>query len=94
MQNKKLNNNQFQREQKSQPKSNPQPQQPRKTASRDDFLLIYDGRYAEVHIAYGQSVLKLEGTLNTDARFNIILRTDTNETLIINKAYIIAVKPL
>ncbi|MGC9059561.1 MAG: hypothetical protein ACP5H3_04125 [Candidatus Aenigmatarchaeota archaeon] len=91
MQNKKLNNNQSQREQKSQPKSNPQP---RKTASRDDFLLIYDGRYAEVHIAYGQSVLKLEGTLNTDARFNIILRTDENENLIINKAFIIAVKPL
>jgi hypothetical protein len=94
MQTKKPNNNHFQREQKPQPKSPSQPQQPRKTATRDDFLSIYDGRRAELHIAYGQSVLKLEGTLNTDARFNIILRTDTNETLIINKAYIIAVKPL
>ena len=60
----------------------------------NDYLLFLHKKKVEVHINYGGSVLKLEGTIRTKARYDVQLILDSGEILNINKGYIILVKPI
>ena len=59
----------------------------------NDYLLFLHKKKVEVHINYGGSVLKLEGTIRSKARYDVQLILDSGEILNINKGYIILVKP-
>ena len=60
----------------------------------DNYLLYLHKKKVEVHLDYGGSVLKLEGTLRSKARYDVQLILDNGEILNINKGYIILVKPI
>lgn len=62
----------------------------------DDYLIFLHKRKVEVHIAYGNSVIKLQGILRAKARFDIqlILDEKNKDIITINKGYIVMVKPL
>jgi len=81
--------------QKQEQQSKSQPKQKVKTApSREDYIIELDGKHVEVHIQYGQSILKLEGIISSDARFNIKLKLKDGKTIYINKAFLVAIEPL
>jgi len=96
---KKQNPNQKQG-QLNQKKTQNQNQSQKKTPKpeRDHYLIYYHDKEVEVHIAYGNTVLKLTGVMMANARYDIILdfydEKGNKQRLIINKAYIIAVRPL
>jgi len=64
----------------------------------DNYLMSLDRQLVEVHIAYGNTVLQMQGTLKAKAKYDFILEfPDDNgrlQRVIINKAYLIMVKPL
>jgi len=65
---------------------------------RDNYLIHWHDKLVEVHLAYGNSVLKLTGKIKTKARYDVILDFEDEQgkkrRLIINKGYVIAVEPL
>jgi len=65
---------------------------------RDNYLIHWHDKLVEVHLAYGNTVLKLTGKIKTKARYDVILDFEDEQgkkrRLIINKGYIIAVEPL
>jgi len=65
---------------------------------RDNYLIYYHDKKVEVHVAYGNTVIKLTGKIKAKARYDIILDyeddTGKKQRLIINKAYLIATRPL
>ena len=83
-------------------KKQQQQAKPKKTQElkpdRDNYLIHWHDKLVEVHLAYGNTVLKLTGKIKTKARYDIILDyeddTGKKQRLIINKAYLIAVRPL
>jgi len=84
-------------------KQQPKPQQGQKKKKepkpeRDAYLFYYHDQEVEVHVAYGNTVIKLTGKIKAKARYDIILDyeddTGKKQRLIINKAYLVAVKPL
>jgi hypothetical protein len=64
----------------------------------DNYLMSLDRQLVEVHIAYGNTVLQMQGTLKAKARYDFILEFPDDsgrlQRVIINKAYLIMVKPL
>jgi len=78
-------------EEKKQQKKEPKPE-------RDAYLFYYHDQEVEVHVAYGNTVLRLTGRIKAKARYDIILDyeddTGKKQRLIINKAYLVAVRPL
>jgi len=64
----------------------------------DNYSYGLDNQFVEVHVAYGNTVLQMQGTLKSKAKYDFILEfTDDNGNLqkvIINKAYLIMIKPL
>ncbi len=64
----------------------------------DTYLMSLDRQSVELHIAYGNTVLKMEGTIKSKARYDVILEfTDDDgnlQKLVINKAYIVMARPL
>jgi len=60
----------------------------------DNYLLFLHKKRVEIHIEYGNSILKLEGILRSKARFDIQVILDSGEILTVNKGYIILVKPI
>jgi len=81
----------------------PKPQQAQKKKQeprpeRDNYLIFYHDKEVEVHIAYGTTILKLTGKIMTKARYDVILDFEdekgNKQRLIINKAYLVAVRPL
>ena len=60
----------------------------------DNYLLYLHKKRVEVHINYGGTVLKFEGTLRSKARYDVQLILDNGEIININKGYIILVKPI
>jgi len=85
-------------EQKQQPK--PQQEQKKKAPQpdKDNYLIFYHEKEVEVHIDYGGKILRLTGKIMTKARYDIILdfvdEKGKKQRLIINKAYLVAVRPL
>ncbi len=59
----------------------------------NNYLLFLHKKRVELHINYGNTILKLEGILRSKASFDVQLILDNGETLTINKAYIVLVKP-
>ncbi|MGC8852075.1 MAG: hypothetical protein ACP5P0_00540 [Hydrogenobacter sp.] len=83
--------------QNQQPKpqqAKPQPKKEKKGPSREDYVIELDGKLVEVHMLYGTSILKLEGIISADARFNIKLKLKDGKTIYINKAFIVAIEPI
>jgi len=82
---------QNQNKQGKQKKKEPKPE-------RDAYLFYYHDKEVEVHVAYGNTVLRLTGKIKAKARYDIILDytddTGKKQRLIINKAYLIATRPL
>lgn len=63
----------------------------------DNYIVNYDGQEVELHINYCGTVLKLQGTIRSRAKFDVILEYKDGRTLhkvVINKTYIIMAKPL
>jgi len=60
----------------------------------DNYLLFLHKKRVEIHIEYGNSILKLEGVLRSKARFDVQVILDSGEILTVNKGYIILVKPV
>lgn len=62
----------------------------------NDYLIFLHKKKVEVHVAYGNTVLKLQGILRAKARYDIqlILDEKKKDIITINKGYIIFVKPL
>ena len=64
----------------------------------DTYLMSLDRQSVELHIAYGNTVLKIEGTIKSKARYDVILEFTDDEgnlqKLVINKAYIVMARPL
>ena len=79
--------------QKPQSQGKPQPQQQIK-AEYDTYSLFLHKKSVEVHVAYGNSILKLQGVMKAKSRYDIQLNLDDREYIIINKAYIVMIKPL
>lgn len=73
-------------------------QQPQKAQRIEDYMVALDGYEVEVHIQYGNTILKLQGTLHSEAKFNIILdfvdEKGKLQRLFINKAFVVMIKPL
>ena len=78
---------------KTQKKKTQQKASPPTQYEYNDYLLFLHKKKVEVHINYGGSVLKLEGTIRSKARYDVQLILDSGEILNINKGYIILVKP-
>ncbi len=91
---KKGQQDQKQDNQQNQNESQKKPPKP----NRDHYLIYFHGKEVEVHIDYVNTVLKLTGTMMANARYDIVLdyldENDKKQRLIINKAYIIAVRPI
>jgi len=92
-------------EQKKNPQSNKQEQKKEQKKEkkeprpeRDTYLIYYHDKEVEVHVAYGNTVIKLTGKIKAKARYDVILDftddTGKKQRLIINKAYLIATRPL
>jgi len=89
-------------QQQQQQQQKPQQAKPKKTQElkpeRDNYLIYYHDKEVEVHLAYGNTVIKLTGKIKTKARYDVILDFEDEQgkkrRLIINKGYIIAVEPL
>lgn len=64
----------------------------------DTYLMSLDRQPVELHVAYGNTVLKMEGTIKSKARYDVILEFTDDEgnlqKLVINKAYIVMARPL
>jgi len=62
----------------------------------EDYILFLHKKKVEVHVAYGNSVIKLQGVLRAKARYNVqlILDEKTKDIVTINKGYIVMVKPV
>lgn len=64
----------------------------------DTYLMSLDRQPVELHIAYGNTVLKMEGIIKSKARYDVIIEfTDDDgnlQKLVINKAYIVMARPL
>ncbi len=64
----------------------------------DNYMTNLDGQEVEVHIAYGNTVLQMQGRLKARARYDLILEfVDDNgrlQKVIVNKAYVVMLKPL
>jgi hypothetical protein len=75
-----------------------QQQQPQKVQRIEDYMTALDGYEVEVHVLYGNTILKLQGTLHSQAKFNIILdfvdEKGKPQKLFINKAFVVFIKPL
>jgi hypothetical protein len=71
---------------------------PQKAQRIEDYMVALDGYEVEVHVQYGNTILKLQGTLHSEAKFNIVLdfvdEKGKVQKLFINKAYVVMVKPL
>ncbi|WP_459775856.1 hypothetical protein [Aquifex pyrophilus] len=74
---------------KSQAKKSSKPQ-----FEYDNYSLFLHKQRVELHLLYGNSVMKLEGILRSKARFEVQLILDNGEVLTINRSYIIAIKPI
>ncbi len=75
-----------------------QKQKQNKPFKADNYMTSLDGQEVEVHIAYGNTVLQMQGRLKARARYDLILEfTDDNgrlQKVIVNKAYVVMLKPL
>jgi len=62
----------------------------------ENYIIFLHKKPVEIHIAYGNSVLKLQGILRAKARYDVQLIIDEKkkEIVTINKAHIILIKPL
>ena len=78
--------------QQGKPQQGQKPQQPK--AEYDTYSLFLHKKSVEVHVAYGNSILKLQGVMKAKSRYDIQLNLDDKEYIIINKAYIVMIKPL
>ena len=74
----------------------PKKKSPNPKPEYDDYLAFLHKRKVEVHIAYGNNIIKLQGILRAKARFDIqlILDEKNKDIITINKGYIVMVKPL
>jgi len=67
-------------------------------ANRDNYSIYFHGKEVEVNIDYVNTVLKLTGTMMANARYDIVLdyldEDGKKQRLIINKAYVIAIRPI
>ncbi|RUM27911.1 MAG: hypothetical protein DSY32_04925 [Aquifex sp.] len=62
----------------------------------ENYLIFLHKQPVEVHVAYGNTVVKFQGILRAKSRYDIqlILDEKKKDIIIINKGFIIAVKPL
>ena len=62
----------------------------------NDYLIFFHKKPVEVHVAYGNTILKLKGILRSKARYDIqvILDEEKKDIVVINKAHIVMIKPL
>jgi len=96
---KKPNQNQKQGQQnQNQKKQQNQGQKKIPNPERNNYLIYYHDKEVEVHVNYGNTVLKLTGTIMSNSKYDIILdfydEKGQKQRLIINKVYLIAVRPL
>jgi len=81
-------------------KQQPQQEQKKKAPQpdKDNYLIFYHDKEVEVHIDYGGTILRLTGRIMTKAKYDIILDFEDEkgkkQRLIINKVYLVAVRPL
>ena len=66
------------------------------TPEYNDYLIFFHKKPVEVHVAYGNTILKLRGILRSKARYDIqvILDEEKKDIVLINKAHIVMIKPL
>ena len=64
----------------------------------ENYVSSLDGQDVEIHVAYGNTVLQLQGRIKTKAKYDVILEFMDDDgkmqRIIINKAYVVMVKPL
>lgn len=62
----------------------------------ENYLIFLHKKKVEVHVVYGNTVLKFQGILRTKARYDIqlIIDEEKKEIITINKAYVVMVKPI
>lgn len=60
----------------------------------DNYSIFLHDRSVELHIAYGNSVMKLQGVAKFKGKFDVQLYLDDKNYLVINKSFIIMIKPL
>lgn len=81
---------------KGEEKKKPQKPKPQALMEYDNYLVFLHKQPVEVHVAYGNTILKLQGILRSKARYDVqlILDEKKKEVVTINKGYIVMVKPL
>ncbi len=91
---KKGQQNQNQGKQQNQSENQKKPPRP----TRDNYSIYFHDKEVEVHIDYVNTILKLTGRMMANARYDIVLdyldEDGKKQRLIINKAYVIAIRPL
>ena len=62
----------------------------------EDYTIFLHKKKVEVHVAYGNNIIKLQGVLRAKARYNVqlILDEKNKEIVTINKGYIVMIKPI
>lgn len=62
----------------------------------DGYSVFLHKSKVEVHVNYGNTILKLQGIIKAKARYEIQLVLDEkkNDYIVINKAHVVAIKPL
>ena len=60
----------------------------------DNYSVFLHDKPVEVHVAYGNSVMKLQGVAKLKGKFDVQLQLDDKNYVVINKAFIVMIKPM